>query len=70
MSDSVTTPLSVDLNAALEPLLAALSELPLVGDDLKLDPATVAAGYVVIPESGPPGGNPMGEPEPFRCWIA
>jgi hypothetical protein len=41
-----------------------------VGEDLELDPATIAAGYTVVPEIGTPGGNPLPEPEPYRCWIA
>ena len=70
MSDSLTTPLALDLNQALAPLLDLVSTIPLVGDDLELDPATIAAGYTVVPETGTPGGNPLPEPEPYRCWIA
>jgi hypothetical protein len=70
MSDSLTTPLALDLNQALAPLLELVSTIPLVGEDLELDPATIAAGYTVVPETGTPGGNPLPEPEPYRCWIA
>lgn len=70
MSDSLTTPLALDLNQALAPLLDLVSIIPLVGDDLALDPATIAAGYTVVPETGTPDGNPLPEPEPYRCRIA
>jgi len=58
----------VDLNQALEPLLAALTGL--IAPGLELNPATIAAGYTIVPESGVPGGEPLGEPTPFRCFIS
>ncbi len=56
-SDAIGTPLSLDLNQALAPLLNALSALPLL-PDFELDPATLSANYTVVPETGSPGGKP------------